>query len=228
MIHSLFVAFAMAGAGAVHGEVPAVEPRTIVVLGDSIAAGLGVEPDQAFPAVLQRLVERGDYPFRVVNAGVSGDTTSGGSRRINWLLRRPMEVLVIELGGNDGLRGISPDTTAKNLETIISSARTKSPGVRILLAGMQIHQNMGLEYTGEFKALFERVAKTADVDWVPFLLEGVGGDPELNQEDQIHPNVEGHKIVAQNVWKILEPVLKELTGAHLDIAPGVPGTRPAE
>ncbi len=210
MISSVFVVGTLLCSSVSHGAESDAEPRTIVVLGDSIAAGLGVEPDQAFPAVLQRLVETGNYPFRVVNAGVSGDTTAGGSRRINWVLRRPMDVLIIELGGNDALRGVATETTAKNLERIISSARAKNPGMRIILAGMQIHQNMGQEYTSEFKALFETVAKTTNVALVPFLLEGVGGDPKLNQADQIHPNVEGHKIVAQNVWRILEPVLKEL------------------
>ncbi len=208
MIHLLSFAFVMMCCGVIGGADSDGQKRTIVVLGDSIAAGLGVDPDQAFPAVLEKLVAKGGYPFHVVNAGVSGDTTAGGSRRINWLLKRPVEVLIIELGGNDALRGISPETTAENLESIIASARAKQPDIRIVLTGMQIHQNMGLEYTAEFKALFGKVAKKTEVALVPFLLEGVGGDPELNQADQIHPNAEGHRIVAENVWRILEPVLK--------------------
>jgi acyl-CoA thioesterase-1 len=208
IIHSLLVAMVVTCCGVVRGADSDEQERTIVVLGDSIAAGLGVDLDQAFPSVLEKLVEKAGYPFHVVNAGVSGDTTAGGSRRINWLLKRPMDVLIIELGGNDALRGISPETTAENLVSIIASARTKQPEVRIVLTGMQIHQNMGPEYTTEFKALFEKVAKKTDVFLVPFLLEGVGGDPELNQADQIHPNMEGHKIVAENLWKVLEPVLK--------------------
>lgn len=190
--------------------------RNIVVLGDSIAAGYGVDQDESFPALLQSLIAEKDRSARVVNAGVSGDTTSGGSRRISWVLKQPVDVLIIELGGNDALRGIPPEITRKNLETIIGKAREKNPDMKILLAGMQIHQNMGKDYADKFKALFENVAKEQQVALVPFLLEGVGGVPELNQADEIHPNVEGHKRVAQNVWKVLEPMLVTEEGKSPD------------
>jgi acyl-CoA thioesterase-1 len=138
---------------------------------------------------------------------VSGDTTAGGVRRMPWLLKRPIDVLVIELGGNDGLRGIAPEETRTNIEKIISLVREKYPTVVIVLAGMQMPQNMGAEYNQKFRALFAAIAKQQKTELIPFLLEGVGGRAELNQPDRIHPNPEGHKIVAENVWKVLEPVL---------------------
>ncbi len=188
--------------------VKASEPKTIVVLGDSIAAGYGVDPGQAFPSLLQKKVEASGLSYKVVNAGLSGDTTAGGARRISWLLKRPIDVLVVELGGNDGLRGIPPEETGANLEKIIDAAREKNPTVKILLAGMQMPQNMGASYTEKFKAVFPAVAKKKQVTLLPFLLEGVGGKADLNQPDRIHPNPEGHKIVADTVWAGLEPVLK--------------------
>ena len=188
------------------------ERKTIVILGDSIAAGSGVELSEAFPSLLQRRIEQKQLPYEVVNAGVSGDTTAGGVRRMPWLLKRKIDVLVIELGGNDGLRGISPDETRANLEKIISLAHEQQPGARILLAGMQMPQNMGEEYNRRFRELFASVAKERKVDLIPFLLEGVGGKPELNQPDRIHPNPEGHKIVADNVWSVLGPLLHRAKG----------------
>lgn len=182
--------------------------RAIVVMGDSIAAGYGVDPAQAFPAVLQSLADEAGYEVKVVNAGVSGDTTAGGARRITWLLKRPVDVLIIELGGNDALRGIPTETSKKNLESIIIKTRERYPQAKILLTGMQIHENMGKEYTAQFKAVFEKVAKEQGVAFVPFLLDGVGGVETYNQADEIHPNPAGHKIVAANVWKALEPLLK--------------------
>jgi len=183
------------------------ERKTVVVLGDSIAAGYGVEAVESFPEILQRRIEEKKLPWEVVNAGLSGDTTAGGMRRMPWLLRRRVDVLVIELGGNDGLRGLAPEETRANLEKIIALAREKYPDVKIILAGMQMPQNMGAEYTKKFSALFADVAKTQKTELIPFVLEGVGGKAELNQPDRIHPNPEGHKIVAQNVWAVLEPVL---------------------
>jgi acyl-CoA thioesterase-1 len=183
--------------------------KTVVVLGDSIAAGSGVDPAESFPGVLQKWIEEKQLPWEIINAGVSGDTTAGGLRRMPWLLKRRMDVLVIELGGNDGLRGLAPEETRANLEKIISLAREKYPDVRIILAGMQMPQNMGVDYTKKFSALFAEVAKEKKTKLIPFVLEGVGGKAELNQPDRIHPNPEGHKIVAQNVWAVLEPVLRE-------------------
>jgi len=184
------------------------ERKTIVILGDSIAAGLGVEPAEAFPALLQQRIREKRLPYELVNAGVSGDTTASGVRRLPWLLRRRIDVLVIELGGNDGLRGISPEETRSNLEKMISLARAKYPDVRIVLAGMQMPASMGADYAKKFRDLFASVAKEQKTELIPFLLEGVGGRPELNQPDRIHPNPAGHKIVADNVWAVLERMLK--------------------
>lgn len=187
--------------------------RAVVILGDSIAAGSGVDPSEAFPSLLQTRVDEKKLPFEVVNAGLSGDTTAGGVRRLPWLLRRPMDVLVIELGGNDGLRGISPEETRGNLEKIIRLAREKYPEVRIILAGMQMPTNMGDDYNAKFRELFPKLAKEQKTELIPFLLEGVGGKADLNLPDRIHPNPEGHKIVATNVWNVLERVLKEISQA---------------
>jgi acyl-CoA thioesterase-1 len=186
-----------------------VERKTVVVLGDSIAAGYGVDTAESFPSILQKRVEEKHLPWEVVNAGVSGDTTAGGVRRMPWLLKRRVDVLVIELGGNDGLRGLPPEETRANLERIIGLAREKYSEVKIILAGMQMPSSMGADYTKKFSTLFAEVAKEKRTELIPFVLEGVGGKAELNQPDRIHPNPEGHKIVAQNVWVVLEPVLKE-------------------
>ena len=181
--------------------------KTVVVLGDSIAAGYGVEAAESFPDLLQKRIVEKKLPWEIVNAGVSGDTTAGGVRRMPWLLRRRVDVLLIELGGNDGLRGLAPEQTRVNLEKIITLAREKYPDVKIILAGMQMPSSMGADYTKKFSALFADVAKSQKTELIPFVLAGVGGKAELNQPDRIHPNPEGHKIVAQNVWAVLEPVL---------------------
>jgi acyl-CoA thioesterase-1 len=179
----------------------------IVVLGDSITAGYGLDPADAYPAILQRKIDAAGLAFEVVNAGVSGDTTAGGLRRINWALSAGADVLVVALGGNDGLRGIPPEQTAENLAGIIQRARAKVPGLAIVVAGMEMPANLGPEFVGQFRAVFPRVATANQAELVPFLLEGVGGVPELNQADQIHPNAAGHKRVAENVWAILQKVL---------------------
>jgi acyl-CoA thioesterase-1 len=186
---------------------PAARGR-IVVLGDSITAGYGLDPTQAYPALLQRKIDAAGMPFTVANAGVSGDTTSGGLRRIDWALGRGADVLIVALGGNDGLRGISPQQTAENLTGIIQRARAKSPQVTVLVVGMQMPGNMGAEFVEQFRAVFPRVTTEQNATLVPFLLEGVGGLAEFNQADLIHPNVEGQKRVAENVWSILRPVLE--------------------
>jgi acyl-CoA thioesterase-1 len=182
--------------------------RAILILGDSLAAGFGVDSEEAFPALLQSKIDGAGLKCEVINAGVSGDTTAGGLRRIDWLLRRKIDVLVLELGGNDGLRGISPATTRTNLQTIIDRTKAKYPQVRIVIAGMQMPPNMGEEYTTAFRQVFPELAKANKAALIPFLLEGVGGKTEFNLPDQIHPNPEGHRIVADNVWKILEPLLR--------------------
>jgi acyl-CoA thioesterase-1 len=183
------------------------ERKTIVVVGDSIAAGHGIDLEAAFPNLLQERINAKKLPYTVVNAGVSGDTTAGGVRRMPWLLRRPMDVLVLELGGNDGLRGITPKETKANLEKMIDLAREKNPAVQIIIAGMQMPQNMGEDYTREYREVFPTVAKEKSTKFIPFLLEGVGGKADLNLPDRIHPNPEGHKIIADTVWAVLEPLL---------------------
>jgi acyl-CoA thioesterase-1 len=181
--------------------------QTILVLGDSLAAGYGLEPSEAFPALLQEKIEANGWSFKVVNAGVSGDTTAGGLRRLNWLLRQKVDVLVLELGGNDGLRGIPPSTTRSNLQAIISRTREKYPAVQVVVAGMRMPTNWGASYVQEFESIFPAVAKEHNAALVPFLLEGLGGVRELNQPDRIHPTAEGQKVIADNVWRVLEPLL---------------------
>lgn len=192
-------------------EVPdGSERRTILVLGNSLAAGLGLDPNQAFPALVQQKIDSLDWDFHVINAGLSGETTAGGLRRIDWLLRGQVDILVLELGGNDGLRGIPPEVTQANLQEIIDKTRAKNPDVEIVLAGMQVPPNLGHEYTAAFRGLYPDVAEANQAALIPFLLEGVGGMPELNQPDGIHPTAEGHVIVAQTVWRTLKPVLESL------------------
>lgn len=192
----------------VRAEDPADSKKTVVVLGDSLAAGYGIDPSAAYPVLLEQRIQAAGLPYRVVNAGVSGDTTAGGLRRLDWILKRPVDVLILELGGNDGLRGMAPSQTRSNLVSIIQKTRAARPQVRIVLTGMQMPSNFGADYTREFRELYPEVARRESVALVPFLLEGVGGVPSLNQADQIHPTAEGHRRVATNVWAVLEGVLK--------------------
>jgi acyl-CoA thioesterase-1 len=186
----------------------------VVVLGDSITAGYGLSPAQAYPALMQARIDAAGLPFEVVNAGISGDTTSGGLRRIDWALGRSAEVLIVALGGNDGLRGVPPKQTAANIAGIIQRARAKVPGIAVIVAGMQMPGNMGRDFVEEFRALFPRVAREHGAALVPFLLEGVGGVAKLNQPDLIHPTAEGQKRIAENVWPVLEKVLRERSVAR--------------
>lgn len=188
--------------------VRAATNTVVVILGDSLAAGYGVNPTEAFPALIQKKAESAGLAVTVVNAGVSGDTTAGGVRRLDWLLKRPVDILVIELGGNDGLRGSPVASTRTNLMTMIRKAREKYPAVQVVLAGMQMPPSMGQDYSAEFRDLFGSVARAEKTVLIPFLLEGVGGIESLNQADQIHPNALGHQKVAENVWKVLEPLLR--------------------
>lgn len=183
--------------------------RTIVFLGDSITAGFGVELAEAYPSLIESNLLAARLPYQVVNAGVSGDTTSDGLRRMDWLLRRPIDILIVALGGNDGLRGIAPDVSRKNLQGIIDKARKRYPEVQVVVAGMQMPPNMGEEYTRGFREIFSEIASGNRAALIPFLLADVGGIPELNQPDHIHPTPEGHKKVAANVWKVLLPLLKK-------------------
>jgi len=179
--------------------------KRIVVLGDSITAGYGLDPQEAYPALLQKKIDAAGLPYTVANAGVSGDTTAGGLRRVAWALgQQGADVLVVALGGNDGLRGIQPEQTRENLAGIIDKARTKNPQMKVVVAGMQMPDNMGAEFTTKFKALYPEIAKEKKVALVPFLLEGVGGSEELNQADRIHPTAEGQAKVAETVWKVLK------------------------
>jgi len=190
------------------GAIPS--PAVILFLGDSITAGYGLEISQAYPALIQQRIEAKKWPFKVVNAGQSGDTTAGGLNRIDWLLRSRIDVLVLELGGNDGLRGVPAETIRKNLQAIIDRVKTKYPKAKIIIAGMKVPPNMGNSYSKEFESVFLSVAKKNDAPLIPFVLEGVGGISDLNQADGIHPTMRGQQIVAANVWKVLEPVLRSL------------------
>jgi acyl-CoA thioesterase-1 len=185
--------------------------QTIVVLGDSLAAGYGLDLSEAFPALLQMKVDEAGLKFLVVNAGISGDTSAGGLRRMEWLLKRRVDVLVLELGGNDGLRGLPVAVTATNLQAIIDRTKQKYPQAQIVVAGMQMPPNMGADYNAAFAKIFPDLARVNHAALIPFLLEGVGGKPELNLPDLIHPTAEGHRIVAGNVWKVLRPVLEKGT-----------------
>lgn len=190
------------------------ERKTLVVMGDSITAGYGVDPGQAFPALLQEKIDEAGLNFEVVNAGLSGDTTAGGLRRIDWLLRRHIDVLLLELGGNDGLRGIAPAETKRNLKGIIAKTREKYPEAGIIIAGMRMPENMGEKYTEAFRKIFPEVARETGAALIPFLLDGVGGVAELNQEDRIHPTPEGHRVIAETAWKTVLPVLEKAAGVN--------------
>lgn len=182
--------------------------KTILFFGDSITAGYGLSMEDAYPAHVQTYLGKKGLDVKVVNAGLSGETSAGGLSRIDWVLRQPIDVFVLELGANDGLRGLPLDQTRANLQAIIDKVRAKNNDVKIVLAGMMVPPNLGKEYTSEFKNIFPDLAKRNNATLIPFLLEGVAGDDKLNIADGIHPNVEGHKIVARTVVSIIEPLLK--------------------
>lgn len=181
--------------------------KTIVFFGNSLTAGYGLSPSEAFPALIQKRIDSLNLPYKVVNAGVSGETSSGGNSRIDWILRQPLDVFVLELGANDGLRGIPIDETKKNLQSIVDKVKAKYPAAKLVLAGMQIPPNMGQKYATEFRDIYPELASKNNMTLVPFLLQGVGGEIKLNQQDGIHPTAEGHHIVADNVWQQLQSVL---------------------
>lgn len=183
--------------------------KSLVFLGDSLTAGLGVQPSEAFPALVGEKIRAAGLPFEVENAGLSGDTSAGGLRRIDWLLQHPIDVLVLELGANDGLRGLDLKSMKTNLQTIIDKTKAKNPRAQIVLAGMQVPPNLGAEYASEFQRVFAELAQENNATLIPFLLDGVGGNRELNQQDLIHPNPAGHRIVAELVWRALEPILRQ-------------------
>ena len=188
--------------------------QTIIFFGDSIAAGMGLEdPDLAYPGVIEQRIEKEGLPFRVVNAGLSGETSAGGLRRVDWILRQPCDVFVLELGANDGLRGLNPNEMKLNLIGILGKVHSKYPKAALVVAGMEIFPSMGEDYREGFESVFPEVAEITHAVLIPFLLENVGGVPSLNQADGIHPTVEGHRIVADNVWQVLEPLLKQRAAA---------------
>ncbi len=181
--------------------------KTILFFGNSLTAGYGLDPVEAFPALIQLKIDSLKLPYKVINGGLSGETTSGGKTRIDWLLRQKIDVFILELGANDGLRGIPVKETRQNLQAIIDQVKSKYPDVKLVLAGMHVPPNMGAAYAKEFHAIYSEIAKKNQMTLIPFLLEGVGGNPELNQGDGIHPTAEGHKIVAAEVWKYIQPIL---------------------
>jgi acyl-CoA thioesterase-1 len=186
------------------------DPKMVLFLGDSLAAGYGLQASQAFPSLIQQKVDGLNWNFKVINAGLSGDTSAGGLRRIDWLLRGRVDVLVLELGGNDGLRGIDLASTRANLQGIIDKVKAKNPRVKIVVAGMMVPPNLGQDYSRRFQQMYPELARANQAVLIPFLLEGVAGDSKLNLPDGIHPTAEGHKLVAETVWKHLRPVLQEL------------------
>ncbi|QXP67788.1 arylesterase [Polaribacter sp. AHE13PA] len=183
--------------------------KTIVFFGDSLTAGYGLDDvNDAFPGIIQQKIDSLQLNYSIVNSGVSGETTSGGKNRIDWVLNQKPTVFILELGANDGLRGVPLKQSKENLQDIIDAVKKKYPETIIVLAGMQIPPNMGQEYTNEFKNMFPDLATKNDLYLVPFLLENVGGISDLNQKDGIHPTKEGHQILAKNVWTVLKPILK--------------------
>ncbi len=197
---------ALAGAAAARG---ADATRTLVFFGDSLTAGYGLDDptSESYPALVQQRIDESHRPWRVVNAGLSGETSSGGLRRIDWVLRQPVDVFVLALGANDGLRGLEPAVTAANLQAIVDRVRTKYPSARIVIAGMQMPPTMGDAYAREYAAVFPSLAAKNHLTLIPFLLDGVATKPELNQPDGLHPNAAGAAKVAETVWQALLPLL---------------------
>lgn len=181
--------------------------KTILFFGDSLTAGYGLSKEEAFPALVEKKIKKNGKDYKVVNAGLSGETSAGGLSRIDWILRQPVDIFVLELGANDGLRGLAPEATEKNLQAIIDKVKAKNPQAKIVIAGMMVPPNMGPDYTERFRKIFPALARKNDATLIPFLLEDVAGHEHLNLDDGIHPNREGHRVVAANVYKSLAPLL---------------------
>ncbi len=182
--------------------------KTILFFGDSITAGYGLDDkDDAFPGLIQERIDSLNMNYQVINSGVSGETTAGGKSRINWVMNQDVDIFILELGANDGLRGVPLSETRANLQSIIDTVQEKSPDTQIILAGMQLPPNMGQEYTTEFRELFYDITENNDIEFIPFILKDVGGIQALNQSDGIHPTEEGHAIIAETVWETLEPLV---------------------
>ncbi|HEV8364417.1 MAG TPA: arylesterase [Gemmatimonadaceae bacterium] len=190
--------------------VRASSESTVLIIGTSLTAGLGLDPYDAYPGVLQRMADSAGYRVDVVAAGVSGETSAGALRRIDWLLQKPADVIVVETGANDGLRGLDIDSTRTNLREILRRSAALKPNARLFLVQMEAPPNLGPRYTTSFRAMFPEVAREAHAELIPFLLDGVAGVPDLNQPDGIHPNERGSVVVAGNVWRTLEPALRQL------------------
>jgi acyl-CoA thioesterase-1 len=184
-------------------------PKVIIFYGDSLTAGYGLSPEEAFPALVEQKLNKPDKVATVVNAGLSGETSAGGLTRLNWVIRQPIDIFVLELGANDGLRGLPLEQTKKNLQQIIDRVKAKYPDVKIVIAGMMVPPNMGPEYTTKFRKIFPDLAAKNKATLIPFLLQDVAGNEKLNLGDGIHPNPEGHRIVAENVAKVIEPLLAD-------------------
>ena len=205
-----------AAAGATAGATPEAgasdragrgSPVRVVFVGTSLTAGLGLDPDSAYPALIQRRADSAGLRVNVVNAGVSGETSAGALRRIDWVLREPLDVLVLETGANDGLRALRVDSTRANLEAILARTRQAHPAARLVVVQMEAPPNLGAEYTGRFRGMYAEVARSTGATLTPFLLDRVAGVSRLNQPDGVHPNEQGARIVAETVWKALRPVL---------------------
>lgn len=187
----------------------AAATRTIVFFGDSLTAGYGLDDpsSESYPARIQEKIDAEKPGWRAVNAGLSGETTSGGLRRVDWILRQPVDIFVLALGGNDGLRGIDPAVSRTNLQQILERVRAKYPNAKLVLAGMQMPPSMGADFAKAFEQMYPEAAEKSGAVLVPFLLNGVGGQLDLNLPDRIHPNAKGHAILADTVWKTLRPLL---------------------
>lgn len=184
-------------------------PR-IMFFGDSITAGMGVDEDDAFPALVQTKIDDKEKNAEVINAGNSGETSAGGLRRVDWMLQQHVDIFVLELGGNDGLRGVDLESTEQNLQDIIDKVKEQYPEAKIIIAGMEVPPNLGMDYTQKFREMYPRLAEKNEAELIPFLLEGVGGEDEYMQGDGIHPNEKGHEKIADTVWETLEPMLQNI------------------
>jgi acyl-CoA thioesterase I len=192
-----------------------MQRRSVLFLGTSLTAGHGLDPEQAYPALIQRKIDSAGLDYRTINAGVSGETSAGALRRVDWLLQQPVSVLVVETGANDGLRGLSPDSLRSNIQAIFDRARRLQPSAQLVLLGMQVPPNYGRAYSQQFRSLFPELAEANNAVLVPFLLEGVGGVSALNQPDGVHPTAEGQRRMAETVWRVLEPVLRRMERTDL-------------
>ncbi|MDO7876232.1 arylesterase [Hymenobacter sp. ASUV-10] len=189
--------------------VPPANTRRILFFGNSLTAGMGLDPEEAFPALIGQKIDSARLGYTVINAGLSGETTAGGRSRIGWVLRQPVEFFILELGANDGLRGLPLADTRRNLQAIIDTVKKKSPQAQIILAGMQMPPNLGKAYAKDFQSIYPELAQKNNAVLIPFLLEGVAGHVELNQKDGIHPTAKGDRIIAKTVWGVLLPLLKK-------------------